>query len=89
MAKTAALFTSSPPLIQGVASGQVDLHGSLGHPEGNAALRIANLDAYGEQLSEIDLNAVLSGDELRFKKGQVKSGPALLTFSGLYHHSAR
>ena len=81
--KTAELFSSAPlPVINGIASGTLTLGGSLADPSGNANVRIANLDAYGQQINQIAFQTELGGDLLKVSQGRVQSGPALLNFSG-------
>jgi translocation and assembly module TamB len=81
--KTAALFSTAPlPVINGIASGTLNLAGSLADPAGNANVRIANLDAYGQQINQIAFQTDLAGDLLKVSHGRVQSGPALLNFSG-------
>ena len=86
--KTAAWFTSSTlPFIQGVASGQLNMQGTVNNPQGAGNFEIKNLDAYGQQLNRIDFGARLEGDRLIVEKGRIESGPALLSYSGVYQHS--
>jgi translocation and assembly module TamB len=76
------------PIIQGIASGSVELRGTIGHPEGRAHIASDSLDAYGERLNQIQFDATLRGDELSLAKGRVDAGAAVLAFSGDYSHSA-
>lgn len=86
--KTASVFTASTlPLIQGIASGRVNIHGTLNHPQGTGNVEVKNLDAYGELLNNVEFNAELTGNSLKFEKGRVESGLALLSFSGSYRHN--
>ncbi len=87
--KTAAMFNSMPlPLIRGVASGSINAQGTADEPRGQGSFGIANLDAYGQQVNKAQFDASLEGNQLRFSKGRVQSGPAVLAFSGGYRHSA-
>ena len=82
------MFTSANlPIIQGIASGNIALRGTLDEPHASGSLNVANLDAYGEQLNRIELDAKLEGSKLQISKGHVQSGPALLSFSGAYRHA--
>ncbi len=72
------------PFVHGVAAGSADFTGSLTDPHGNIHLNIGNLDAYGETLDEIHLTADVQDGEIRVSRGDVKAGPALVTFSGSY-----
>ncbi len=83
--KTAALFSSVPlPFINGIASGTVNLAGSADAPRGNAKIRIANLDAYGETINQAGFNADLANNTLKISQGRVQAGAALLMYSGDY-----
>ncbi len=87
--KTTALFTKAAlPVLQGVASGTVNFQGSLNNPHGAGNFQITNLDAYGEQLNQVQLNARLDGARVVVSQGRVQSGKALLSFSGDYRHGA-
>jgi hypothetical protein len=89
IAKAAAIFGASArlPVIQGVASGDIRFNGTLSVPHALASFQIANLDAYGEQLNRIHFDAALDGNQLQINRGQVQSGPALMSFSGRFQHS--
>ena len=75
------------PIIQGIASGSVEVRGTVGHPEGRAHIASNSLDAYGERLNQVQFDAALAGDQLRISSGRVVAGAAVLTFSGDYLHS--
>jgi translocation and assembly module TamB len=75
------------PIIQGIASGSLELQGTVGHPEGSAHIASDSLDAYGERLNQVQFDAGLTGDKLSISKGRVVAGAAVLTFSGDYLHS--
>lgn len=86
--KTASMFTvASLPVIQGIASGDIRFEGTINAPHGVGSFRIANLDAYGEQLNRIQFDAQLDGSKLRFDRGRVESGPSMLSFSGAFRHA--
>jgi translocation and assembly module TamB len=51
------------------------------------SLSVLNLDAFGEQLNQLQADAELDGNRLQLSKGRVQSGQALLTFSGIYQHN--
>ncbi len=81
--KTAELFSSAPlPVINGIASGTLTVGGSMADPTGSAAVRIANLDAYGQQINQIALEGDVAGNLVKVSHGRVQSGPAQLNFSG-------
>jgi len=75
------------PLMKGLGSGSLSLHGSLNSPHGKADFSLSNLDAFGEQLSQIQADAAIDGNRVQFTKGRVQSGQALLSFSGFYLHN--
>lgn len=74
------------PLIQGVASGTVQLRGTWAKPEGSAHIASDSLDAYGERLNQAEFDADLTGNRLQVSKGRMVSGAAVLNFSGDYDH---
>jgi translocation and assembly module TamB len=76
------------PIIQGIASGSIELRGTVAHPEGRAHIASNSLDAYGERLNQVQFDAGLTGDTLNISKGRIVAGAAVLTFSGDYLHSA-
>ncbi len=87
VAKAAALFPQIElPIIQGIVSGTVQLHGTFAQPEGRAHIASDSLDAYGERLNQAQFDADLTGDKLQISKGRIVSGAAVLSFSGGYAH---
>ncbi len=74
------------PLIQGVASGTLQLRGTLAQPEGSAHIASNSLDAYGERLNQAQFDADLTGNKLQITKGRIVSDAAVLNFSGDYDH---
>ena len=88
LVKTAAMFLKTTfPVIQGIASGNVTLQGTWQNPRGSTSIQIKNLDAYGQQLNQVQFDATLVGNRIEVKQGRVQSGPAVLNFSGIYQHS--
>ncbi|MBV9404793.1 MAG: translocation/assembly module TamB domain-containing protein [Acidobacteriaceae bacterium] len=88
IAKLAAAVTSLRlPIIRGVASGSIDITGSVDDPRGAGQLAIENLDAYGQTLNRLQLNAVFANREIRVNRGRIVSGPASIAFSGSYRHN--
>jgi translocation and assembly module TamB len=71
-------------LLGGVGSGSVELSGSISDPRGSVDLHIDNLDAYGQQLNTVQINASIEGDRVRIAQGRMRSGIAALSFSGEY-----
>lgn len=74
------------PVVSGIASGTLNLSGSMSDPRGSAHLNVENLDAYGERINALQLEANFQPNTLQIAKGTVRAGPALLTFSGSYTH---
>jgi translocation and assembly module TamB len=74
------------PIIQGIASGSLELRGTVGHLEGKAHIASDSLDAYGERLNQVRFDAEAAGEQLRISNGRVVSGAAVLSFSGDYQH---
>jgi translocation and assembly module TamB len=88
VARTMSLFTARTlPIIKGLAAGTANFQGSLDNPHGSVSLSVLNLDAFGEQLNQVQADAELDGNRLQLSKGRVQSGQALLTFSGVYQHN--
>jgi translocation and assembly module TamB len=88
LVKTLSLLTSAPlPSIKGVASGALNLHGSLKSPGGNASFNLSNLNAFGQQINQVQAEAALDGNRLQLSKGRILSGQAQLGFSGVYLHT--
>jgi translocation and assembly module TamB len=86
--KTSAMFTRATlPVLQGIASGNISFQGTVNTPHGAGSFQIDNLDAYGEQLNRIQFDTELNGNRLRFNRGTVQSGPALISFSGAFQHA--
>lgn len=73
-------------LLQGSASGSLNLSGTLSDPRGLASLKIDNLDAYGVPVNSVRVEADLEPGHLRITRGTVRAGAALLIFSGGYRH---
>jgi translocation and assembly module TamB len=87
VAKAAALVTPMDlPIIQGIASGTLQLRGTFAQPEGKAHISSDSLDAYGERLNQAQFDADLVGNHLQISNGRVASGSAILNFSGEYEH---
>ncbi len=76
------------PIIQGIASGSLEVRGTVAHPEGRAHIASDSLDAYGERLNQLQFDAALTGDDLRISNGRVVTSAANLSFSGEYLHGA-
>lgn len=74
------------PINRGIASGSLDLAGSLNALSGNARLMVDNVDAYGERVNRIQIATTLAGDRLQITDGRVQAGLALMSFSGTYEH---
>ena len=74
------------PVNRGVASGSLDLAGTSNALRGNARLTIDNLQAYGEQVNQIEVATTLAGDTLQITTGRVQAGPAIVSFFGSYEH---
>jgi len=87
VAKIAALIPQIElPIIQGIASGTIQLRGTFARPEGRAHISSDSLDAYGERINQAQFDADLTGNLLTISKGRLASGGAALSFSGAYDH---
>lgn len=74
------------PIVQGIASGTLQLRGTFAQPEGKAHIASDNLDAYGERLNQAQFDADVTGNNVQITKGRIVSGAAILSFSGEYDH---
>jgi translocation and assembly module TamB len=89
LAKIAPKYASENlPVTRGIASGSLDVAGSLNNPQGNARVTIDNLVAYGERFRHLELDASATGDQLHINHGRMQAGPAVASFSGAYQHAA-
>ncbi|MBV8072304.1 MAG: translocation/assembly module TamB domain-containing protein [Acidobacteriaceae bacterium] len=77
------------PLASGTASGSADIAGTLDNPGGTAQLSISHLDAYGQRLNQVRLEARVANNEIQIVRGLMQAGPATLVFSGAYRHAPR
>jgi translocation and assembly module TamB len=73
--------------FEGIGTGSVNLAGSIGEPRGSVDVHIDNLDAYGQRLNTIQVEANIEGDRVEITQGKMRSGAALLSFSGAYRRS--
>lgn len=83
-----AFLPPSARVARGIASGSVNLTGSLADPRGSAILRVDNLDAYGGPAASLRVEASLEAGDVRITRGTLRSGGALLIFSGDYQDPA-
>ena len=72
--------------VRGIGSGSVNVTGSPSDPRGSASLRINDLDGYGDRNTSVRLDMSLDPGQVRIDRGTVRSGGALLIFSGSYRH---
>lgn len=80
-----------PPKLQilrGVGSGSINLTGSINDPRGAVRLHIDNLDAYGQRVNTVQIDASVEGGRVRITEGTLQAGPAMLMFSGSYQRDA-
>jgi translocation and assembly module TamB len=85
---SSAFLPPSVRVARGAASGSVNLSGSLADPRGSAILRADNLDTYGGPASSVRLEASFEPGDMRITRGTLRSGGAMLIFSGDYQHPA-
>lgn len=74
--------------VRGIASGTLNVRGSMLAPSGTAQLSVNNLDAYGERLNQLELGLTFAGDTIHINRGRMQAGPAELSFAGAYQHVA-
>ncbi len=78
---------SLPPTwrgLRGVASGAFEMSGRLNNPQGRGQVEVAQLQAFGEQVTKLQAVATVSGNHLRVTSGHLQDGPAAVQFSGAY-----
>jgi translocation and assembly module TamB len=75
-------------LAGGIGSGSLAISGRFSNPVGSVQLRIDNADLNGARMNQIQLNAVLESNLVRVTEGRLRSGPAIVAFSGTYMHPA-
>jgi translocation and assembly module TamB len=71
-------------ILRGVGSGSMNLVGSISEPRGAIRLHIDNLDAYGQRVNTVQVDASVEGDRVQITQGTMQAGPATLSFSGAY-----
>lgn len=84
---SSAFFSRRLPVLPGIASGTLNLSGSVSDPRGPVHLKIENLHAYGERVNTAQMEANFQQNAFEIAKGTVHAGAALLTFSGTYRHA--
>jgi translocation and assembly module TamB len=85
---SSSYFALKLPLLRGSASGALNLGGSISDPRGSIHLSMDNLNAYGERVNTVQVDALLEANRVRVTQGRMRAGPALLAFSGTYQHSS-
>jgi len=84
----AGLLPARLQVLRGLASGSMNLAGSISNPQGAAHLHIEHLDAYGQRVNTVQIEAAVEHNRVRITQGRMQAGPASLAFSGAYEHSA-
>lgn len=82
-----AFLPQAVRVARGSASGSLNLSGSIADPLGSLTLRAENLDTYGGPAASVRLEASFEAGDVRITRGTLRSGSALLLFSGDYQHS--
>ena len=70
--------------IAGTASAGVRISGSIGHPQADITLNVANPRAFGESLDRVTATLKVTSNSLDVTNGQAYDGPARINFSGSY-----
>jgi translocation and assembly module TamB len=76
------------PAVHGIASGYVNINGTVASPHGAGRVVIHHAGAYGENLNEVQADLAITGDQVQISHGEMQAGPAMLFFSGTYRHDA-
>jgi translocation and assembly module TamB len=75
-------------IFQGTGSGSMNLAGPVNGLRGPVHLHLDNLDAFGQRLNRVQVEADVEGDSVRITEGKMQAGPAVLSFSGTYRRQA-
>lgn len=75
------------PVLKGIVSTTLDVSGTLRNLSGTARILASKVEAYGEELKQVQVAASLAGNELRVEQGKAEDlqGSTLL-FHGVYAH---
>ncbi len=87
LARDKNLLPANLPTAAGIASGSVELSGSLRQPHGNAHILVENGALYGERFDRAQFDAAVESARWQIANGHVQKGPATLRFSGEYQPS--
>jgi translocation and assembly module TamB len=78
------LFPATLPAASGIASGSLQLSGSLNRPSGNAHVVIEKGEAHDERFDRAQFDAAFENENWRIANGRIDKGPAVVHFSGDY-----
>jgi len=78
------LLPTKLPVTSGVASGSLEVSGSLNRPLGNAHILVEKGTLYDEHFDRAQFDATIENDLWRIANGRWEKGPAALRFSGEY-----
>jgi translocation and assembly module TamB len=87
LARDKNLLPANLPTAAGIASGSVELSGSLRQPRGNAHIVVENGALYGERFDRAQFDAAAENARWQIANGRLQKGPASLRFSGEYQPS--
>ena len=73
--------------IAGTASAGVRVLGSIGHPQADITLSVANPRAFGESVDSVTATLKVTSNRVDVTNGQAGDGPARINFSGTYQAS--
>ena len=78
------LFPATLSAASGIASGSLQLSGSLNRPSGNAHVVVEKGEAYDEHFDRAQFDAALENEKWRIANGRLDKGAAVVHFSGDY-----
>lgn len=78
------LLPAKLPIDFGIASGSLQLSGSLNRPSGNAHVVIEKGEAYDEHFDRAQFDAAFESEKWRIANGRLDKGAAAVHFSGDY-----
>jgi len=87
LARDKNLLPANLPAAAGIASGSLELSGSLRRPRGNAHVVVENGALYGERFDRAQFDAAAESARWQIANGRLQKGPASLRFSGEYQPS--
>jgi translocation and assembly module TamB len=74
------------PVLSGIASGNLRMNGTVDNPSGSGFIHLVSLDAFGEQLNDVQAAFTVNGNVATITSGKVRAAAATIGFNGAYQH---